>query len=80
EPPLPQWKQNAIDVMGFGDTDKIILQFDKTFWNSKLTTFYIAGASYPFAVSAPKKRILVFMIGGTRARRMEASRDEDTIA
>ncbi|CAF1937084.1 unnamed protein product [Rotaria magnacalcarata] len=80
EPSLPQWKQNVIDAMGFGDTDKIILQFDKTFWDSKLTTFYIAGASYPFTVSAPKKRILEFMIGGTRARRMEASKDENTIA
>ncbi|CAF3106738.1 unnamed protein product [Rotaria sp. Silwood2] len=80
EPALPQWKQNVIDSMGFGDTDKIILQFNKTFWNQDFTSFYIAGASFPFAICAPKKRILVFMIGGTRARRMEASRDEDTIA
>ncbi|CAF1036203.1 unnamed protein product [Rotaria sp. Silwood1] len=80
EPILPQWKQNAIDSMGFGDTDKVILQFNKVFWDPSFTSFYIAGASFPFAVCAPKKRILAFMIGGTRARRMEASKDDDTVA
>ncbi|CAF1222670.1 unnamed protein product [Rotaria sordida] len=80
EPALPQWKQNAIDSMGFGNTEKIILQFDETFWDWNFTTFYIAGASFPFAICAPKKRILVFTIGGTRARHMVATKDEDTIA
>lgn len=80
EPSLPQWKQNAIDTMGFGDTDKIILQFDRVFWDPELTSLYVAGSPFPFAVCATKKRILVFMIGGTRARNMEASNDNATIA
>lgn len=80
EPALPQWKQNAIDSMGFGDTDKIILQFDRVFWNPKLTSFFVAGSPFPFAVCAKKKRILVFMIGGTRARSMEATSDNTTIS
>ena len=80
EPALPHWKQDAIDSMGFGDTDKIIMQFDRVFWNSQLTSFYIAGSPFPFAICASGKRILVFMIGGSRARRMEDAKDEDTIA
>ena len=80
DPSLPQWKQAAIDTMGFGDTDKIILQFDRVFWDPELTSLYVAGSPFPFAVCAWKKRILVFMIGGTRARNMEASNDNATIA
>jgi monoamine oxidase len=79
-PSLPSWKVDAINTMGFGDTDKIILQFDRVFWNSSLTSFYIGGSSFPFAICAPAKRILVFMIGGTRARKMEANSDNVTVA
>ena len=78
-PALPPWKIDAINAMGFGDTDKIILQFEHVFWDRTLTTFYIAGSSFPFAICAPKKKILVFMVGGSRARRMEATNDQTTI-
>lgn len=79
EPALPQWKLQAIDSMGFGDTDKIILQFDRVFWDPKWTTFFIGGSSFPFAICFPNKRALAFMVGGVRAENMEANADLDTI-
>lgn len=33
EPPLPQWKRDAIRRMGFGLLNKLILVFDKPFWD-----------------------------------------------
>jgi monoamine oxidase len=32
EPPLPDWKRQAIDALGFGLLNKIVLQFDRPFW------------------------------------------------
>ena len=79
KPPLPQWKLNAIEQLGFGDTDKIIIQFDTVFWNDKWTILYLADAPFPFALCNPKKRILSFMIGGRRAQAMENEKDETTL-
>jgi lysine-specific histone demethylase 1 len=33
EPPLPQWKRDAIGRMGFGLLNKIVLVFEKPFWD-----------------------------------------------
>lgn len=33
EPPLPQWKRDAIRRMGFGLLNKLILVFEKPFWD-----------------------------------------------
>lgn len=32
-PPLPEWKTNAIDRLGFGVMNKVILVFEKPFWD-----------------------------------------------
>jgi lysine-specific histone demethylase 1 len=76
---LPQWKLNAIDRLGFGNRDKIILQFDTIFWNDKWTILYLADAPFPFALCNSKKRILSFMIGGRRAQAMEDEKNETTV-
>lgn len=34
-PALPDWKQQAIQAIGSGQADKIVLAFDKTFWDAK---------------------------------------------
>ncbi|KAL3102688.1 hypothetical protein niasHT_027776 [Heterodera trifolii] len=39
EPPLPRWKREAISNMGFGVLNKIILFFDKPFWDTKQFSF-----------------------------------------
>lgn len=33
DPPLPNWKQKSIDSLGFGLLNKIILVYDKPFWD-----------------------------------------------
>jgi len=31
-PPLPKWKQNAINTVGFGNLNKVVVEFDHVFW------------------------------------------------
>ncbi|KAL5340788.1 flavin-containing amine oxidoreductase-domain containing protein [Aspergillus crustosus] len=38
-PALPGWKQGAIDRLGFGVMNKIILTFDKPFWDTERDMF-----------------------------------------
>lgn len=33
DPPLPNWKQSAVDRLGFGLLNKVILVFDEPFWD-----------------------------------------------
>lgn len=33
EPPLPTWKQGAIDRLGFGVLNKVVLVYDEIFWD-----------------------------------------------
>lgn len=79
-PSLPQWKLDAIDQLGFGNTDKIIIQFDRVFWNLNWTIIYLTDTVYPFALCSPDKRTLSFMIGGRSAQAMEDEKDEIIIA
>ncbi|KAF2756607.1 hypothetical protein EJ05DRAFT_441473 [Pseudovirgaria hyperparasitica] len=39
QPPLPGWKQGAIDRLGFGLLNKIILVFDEPFWEQDRDMF-----------------------------------------
>ena len=34
EPPLPDWKTQAISRLGFGVLDKVALKFERPFWRS----------------------------------------------
>jgi lysine-specific histone demethylase 1 len=39
EPPLPAWKREAIARLGFGSLNKIVLYFDKIFWDPNRSMF-----------------------------------------
>jgi monoamine oxidase len=39
DPPLPQWKSDAIHRMGFGLLNKLILVFEKPFWDTERDMF-----------------------------------------
>ncbi|KAK5113087.1 hypothetical protein LTR62_003666 [Meristemomyces frigidus] len=39
DPPLPGWKQGAIDRMGFGLLNKLVLLYDKPFWDDSRDMF-----------------------------------------
>ncbi|GAB7341540.1 hypothetical protein MBLNU457_7754t2 [Dothideomycetes sp. NU457] len=38
-PPLPEWKQGAIDRMGFGLLNKVVLVFERPFWDENFDMF-----------------------------------------
>lgn len=39
DPPLPEWKLGAIDRLGFGVMNKVVLVFDEPFWDSERDMF-----------------------------------------
>ncbi|EEH20791.1 hypothetical protein PABG_03022 [Paracoccidioides brasiliensis Pb03] len=39
EPPLPQWKTGAVNRLGFGTMNKVILVFEKPFWDVERDMF-----------------------------------------
>ncbi|KAJ5976056.1 Winged helix-turn-helix transcription repressor DNA-binding [Penicillium waksmanii] len=39
DPPLPEWKTGAIDRLGFGVMNKVVLVFDEPFWDTERDMF-----------------------------------------
>lgn len=39
DPPLPEAKKEAIEKMGFGVINKVVLVFEKPFWNTEQSFF-----------------------------------------
>ena len=39
DPPLPEWKQEAINRLGFGALNKIVLEFPSVFWDDTVDFF-----------------------------------------
>jgi len=87
EPALPPWKQDAIERLGFGDLNKVILQFPEVFWNDSVDFFGAAkGISavdrgfcfmwwnfHRFA----KAPILAALVSGASATGAEKASDEE---
>ncbi|KAL4433102.1 hypothetical protein ABPG77_006529 [Micractinium sp. CCAP 211/92] len=42
-PELPGWKQEAVNRLGFGDLNKVVLEFPSVFWNDEVDYFGAAG-------------------------------------
>eukprot|EP00742_Colponemidia_sp_Colp-10_P007272 GILJ01007818.1.p1 GENE.GILJ01007818.1~~GILJ01007818.1.p1 ORF type:complete len:1106 (+),score=173.52 GILJ01007818.1:69-3386(+) len=82
-PPLPPWKQEAIQRLGMGVLNKVMLAFDRRFWPTDIG--YIGHASdirgefYIFVdlEATTGKPILLALIAGSFALRLEHSTDED---
>ena len=45
DPPLPKWKQTSIERLGFGNLNKIILCFDRVFWEPDVNLFGHVGST-----------------------------------
>ncbi|CAF2636604.1 unnamed protein product [Rotaria sp. Silwood2] len=76
KPPLPEWKRQAIDRMGFGLMNKLILQFPEQFWNAKkkiiLRTCAEQRGRFLYTVCLPSPaNILILLISGMYARELE---------
>lgn len=45
DPPLPQWKKTAIERLGFGNLNKVVLCFDRVFWEPEINLFGHVGST-----------------------------------
>ncbi|XP_021274234.1 probable polyamine oxidase 2 [Herrania umbratica] len=81
EPKLPEWKEAAIDDLGVGIENKIILHFDKVFWPNVEFLGVVAESTYDCSYflnlhKATGHSVLVYMPAGQLARDIEKMSDE----
>jgi polyamine oxidase len=81
-PPLPETKQNAIESLGFGVMNKIVLEFNECFWNPKSEGIgFVSGehGEFNFFVNLYpllKKPVLMCFVAGEYARKLEMLTDQ----
>ncbi|BBX01254.1 amine oxidase [Mycolicibacterium moriokaense] len=84
DPPLPHEKQAAIERLGFGLLDKVVLKFDQPFWpDADVLGLVGADQPVPFLINGEAfadAPLLVALRGGRDARAREALSDEDAVA
>ncbi|XP_044480450.1 polyamine oxidase 2-like [Mangifera indica] len=81
EPSLPNWKEAAIDNLGVGIENKIVLHFDKVFWPNVEFLGVVAETSYGCSYflnlhKATGHPVLVYMPAGQLAKDIEKMSDE----
>ncbi|MBX7433593.1 FAD-dependent oxidoreductase [Mycobacterium sp. Y57] len=85
DPPLSDAKRGAIERLGFGVLDKVVLTFDEPFWPSDPDVLGVAGTDQPVSDLVNGLRfsdtpLLVGLRGGTNAVAREALSDRDAVA
>ncbi|URE03999.1 Glucose inhibited division protein A [Musa troglodytarum] len=81
EPRLPEWKEAAIDGIGVGVENKIVLHFDKVFWPNVEFLGIVSSTSYGCSYflnlhKATGHPVLVYMPAGRLAHDIEKMSDE----
>lgn len=81
EPKLPDWKEEAINDLGVGIENKIVLHFDKVFWPNVEFLGVVAETSYGCSYflnlhKATGHSVLVYMPAGKLAKDIEKMSDE----
>lgn len=72
DPPLPDWKQQAIQRLGFGNLNKVVLCFDKIFWDQNTNLFGHVGSTTSsrgelfLFWSISKSPVLLALVAGTK--------------
>jgi polyamine oxidase len=84
DPPLPDEKQSAIERLGFGLLDKVVLKFDEPFWPDA-DVIGLVGSEQPVSMLINGETfadvpLLVGLRGGGDARAREALSDQDAVA
>ncbi|KAG6385191.1 hypothetical protein SASPL_154019 [Salvia splendens] len=82
EPRLPEWKEAAINDLGIGIENKIILHFEKVFWPNVEFLGVVAETSYECSYflnlhKATGRAVLVYMPAGQLAREIEKMSNEE---
>jgi monoamine oxidase len=80
EPPLPDWKREAINRMGMGLMNKLVVQFSKNFWDPDVRAFSHAcnerRGRFRFTMCIPPpENILILFVTGLFAHELEALTD-----
>jgi monoamine oxidase len=81
EPALPRWKREAIDEMGMGLMNKLIVQFPTCFWGDQIGSFSHAcnkrRGRFRFTMCIPPPaNILILFVTGRFAHELEALADD----
>lgn len=82
QPPLPEWKQQAIQRLGFGNLNKVVLCFDRIFWDPNTNLFGHVGSTTAsrgelflfWSISASP--VLLALVAGQSAAIMENVSDD----
>jgi monoamine oxidase len=85
DPPLPDAKRSAIEALGFGLLNKVVLAFDTPFWPEAPDVLGLAGPEQPVGnvvngLRFAGKPLLVGLRGGDAARSREGLSDQDAVA
>ena len=79
DPPLPQWKLAAVERLGVGHVDKVILVFDAPFWPKDMGALFTDLDTQSWIVPGwgrvEHAPVLRALMGGRAAERFEASVD-----
>lgn len=82
-PELPKIKQQAIEKLGFGLMNKIILKFKKNFWGEKVCSFSVCSeekGKFPWFYSfSNEKNVLCCFVTDKFAKKVEKMNDEEII-
>lgn len=85
-PPLPAWKQKAIERLGFGCLDKVVLFFPRVFWDEEVDYLGFLAESpggYAYFVNLYRLmgvRALMGFVTGRRAMAQERMSDDRVVA
>jgi monoamine oxidase len=85
DPPLPDEKVEAIDRLGMGVLDKVVLRFPEVFWDDTTVIGYVnpdVGEWNEWLNLEPMtgEPILVAFSSGTVARHLEGRTDDEIVA
>ncbi|XP_071495528.1 lysine-specific histone demethylase 1A-like [Diadema antillarum] len=81
-PHLPEWKTSAIQRMGYGNLNKVVLCFDKVFWESAINLFGHVGSTTAsrgelfLFWNLYKAPVLLALVAGEAAQIMENVSDD----
>lgn len=69
KPALPEFKQKAIDVVGFGNLEKVVVEFTKVFWDDASILKILEKPFKPFSYIANLNKViskptLIFLVAG----------------
>lgn len=84
DPPLPFSHRGAIDALGMGRQDKLVLRFEHPFWSTSATRWDVVGGDTDFPLwlnlePLTGEPVLVALFGGEVADRLSASSDAELL-